>query len=67
MAIWSAHLPFAVSAVIVRMSLGMAVVLRRMTQLVPIVINGYTPSAAASNPGAPQFAALDDVFARYPL
>src|SRR5439155_10385205 len=43
------------------------VVVRRTINLVPIVINGYHPPAAASNPVAAQFAALDDIFARYPL
>jgi uncharacterized membrane protein len=55
------------SAVILLALIGIAVVVRRTTQLVPIVINGYTPPAPASNPGAAQFAALDDLFARYPV
>ena len=47
--------------------IGIAVVARRATQLVPIVINGYTPPTVSSNPVVRQFAALDDLFARYPL
>ncbi len=47
--------------------IGVAVVVRRTTQLVPILMDGYTPPAAASTSIAAQFAALDDVFARYPL
>jgi hypothetical protein len=47
--------------------IGIAVVIRRTINLVPILINGYTPPVAASNPTAAQFAALDDVFARYPV
>jgi uncharacterized membrane protein len=53
--------------VIVLALIGIAVVVRRTTNLVPILINGYHPPAAASNPIAAQFAALDDVFARYPV
>jgi hypothetical protein len=55
------------SAVIVLALIGVAVVVRRTTQLVPILMGGYTPPAAASSSIAAQFAALDDVFARYPL
>jgi Predicted membrane protein (DUF2306) len=47
--------------------IGVAVVLRRTITLLPILINGYHPPAAAANPIAAQFAALDDVFARYPV
>jgi uncharacterized membrane protein len=47
--------------------IGIAIVARRTTNLVPILINGYNPPAAASNPTAAQFAALDDVFAHYPI
>jgi hypothetical protein len=55
------------SAVIVLALIGIAVVVRRATNLVPILINGYHPPPAASNPAAAQFAALDDVFAHYPV
>jgi uncharacterized membrane protein len=47
--------------------IGSAVVLRRTANLVPVLINGYHPPVAMSNPIAAQFAALDDVFARYPV
>jgi Predicted membrane protein (DUF2306) len=55
------------SAVIMLALIGVAVVVRRTVNLVPILINGYHPPAATSNPVAAQFAALDDVFARYPM
>ena len=43
--------------------IGAAVVVRRTVVLVPVLINGYQPPAATSAPTA----ALDDVFARYPV
>ena len=54
-------------AVVVLALIGVAVVVRRTAYLVPILVNGYNLPAAASNPRAAQFAALDDVFARYPV
>ena len=47
--------------------IGVFVVVRRTAHLVPIVINGYHPPAATSNPMLAQFLALDDIFARYPI
>ena len=47
--------------------IGIAVVVRRTVNLVPILVNGSTPPAPASNPVAAQFAALDALFARYPV
>jgi hypothetical protein len=47
--------------------IGVFVVVRRTTHLVPILINGYQPPAATSSPVAAQFLALDDIFARYPV
>jgi Predicted membrane protein (DUF2306) len=47
--------------------IGIAVVVRRTITLVPILINGYHPPAPTSNPVAAQFAAPDDIFARYPV
>jgi uncharacterized membrane protein len=47
--------------------IGIAVVVRRTVTLVPILVNGYAPPAPASNSVAAQFAALDDIFARYPV
>jgi uncharacterized membrane protein len=54
-------------AVIFLALIGIAVVVRRAVKLVPIVINGYHPPAAASNPVAAQFIPLDDLFAHYPV
>lgn len=47
--------------------IGVAVVIRRMVALAPVLLNGYQPPAAAANPALAQFAALDDLFARYPV
>ena len=35
--------------------------------MLPIVLRGYRPPAAPRNPAAAQFAALDDLFAHYPV
>jgi hypothetical protein len=43
--------------------IGVAVVVRRTALLVPVLLDGYQPPAAAAAPTA----ALDDIFARYPL
>ena len=55
------------SAVIFLALVGSAVAVRRMLHLVPIVVRGYRPPAVTSNPAAAQFAALDDLFAHYPI
>jgi len=55
------------SAVIFLAVIGSAVAVRRMVHLVPIVIAGYHPPPAPSNPVAARFAKLDDLFARYPV
>jgi len=47
--------------------IGVAVVLRRTLLLALILINGYKPPVATGSSTAAQFAALDDIFARYPL
>ena len=47
--------------------IGTAVAVRRMVNLVPILLHGYRPPAPASNPAAAQFSALDDLFAHYPV
>ena len=47
--------------------IGVAVVIRRMAHVIPIVVRGYRPPPATSNPVAAQFAALDDLFAHYPV
>jgi hypothetical protein len=51
------------SVVIFLALIGIAIVLRRTAHLAPILVNGYNPPPAASNPAV----ALDDVFARYPV
>jgi len=38
-----------------------------MAHLVPIAVRGYHPPGVTSNPVAAQFAALDDLFAHYPI
>jgi uncharacterized membrane protein len=53
---------FVWGVVILLVLIGVAIVLRRSAQLVAIAINGYTPPATR----AAGFAALDDLFARYP-
>jgi uncharacterized membrane protein len=55
------------AAVIFLSVIGIAVAVRRMTHLLPIVAKGYRPPAVPANPRAAQFAALDDLFARYPV
>src|ERR1700739_2508525 len=47
--------------------IGVAVVVRRMAHVLPIVVHGYQPPAVTSNPVAAQFSALDDLFARHAL
>lgn len=47
--------------------IGVAVALRRMHQVIPVVLHGYRPAPVPANPVAAQFRALDDLFARYPL
>src|SRR6266853_1578685 len=54
-------------AVIFLAFIGVAAAVRRMTHLVPIVLRGYHPPAVTSNPLAARFAALDDLFARFPI
>lgn len=55
------------SVILFLVLIGVTVVVRRTVQLVPILINGYNPPAVVSNPIVAQFAALDDLFAHYPL
>lgn len=47
--------------------IGVAVVLRRTATLIPVLTEGYRPPAAAASPTAARLAALDDLFARYPV
>ena len=55
------------SVVIFLAFIGVAVAVRRMVHLLPIVVRGYHPPAATCNPVAARFAALDDLFAHYPI
>jgi uncharacterized membrane protein len=55
------------AAVIFLAFIGSAVAIRRMVHVVPIIVHGYHPPPAASNPVAAQFSGLDDSFAHYPL
>jgi hypothetical protein len=55
------------SAVIFLALIGVAVAVRRIVHLAPIVVSGYHPPAVTSNPVAARFAALDDLFAHYPI
>lgn len=47
--------------------IGVAVAVRRMVHLVPIVVHGYDPPAIPSNPRLAQLTALDDLFAHHPI
>jgi uncharacterized membrane protein len=55
------------SAVIFLAFIGIAVAVRRMTTVVPVVLHGYHTPPPASNPVAAQFGALDDLFAHHPV
>jgi uncharacterized membrane protein len=46
--------------------IGLAVALRRIVLLIPIVTNGYRAPGAATNPRLAHLAAINDVFAHYP-
>src|SRR5205809_1459715 len=52
------------SVVIFLAVIGVAVALRRIVHLWPILTRGYIPVATTSNPRAAQLVALDDIFAR---
>ena len=54
------------SALIFLALIGVAVAVRRIVYLVPILIRGYS-SPVVSNSRAAQFVALDEVFARHPV
>jgi uncharacterized membrane protein len=55
------------SAVVFLALIGVAVAARRAVHLVLIVVRGYRPPGVTSNQAAAQFAALDDLFAHYPV
>ena len=46
---------------------GTAVAVRRIVNVVPIVLHGYHPPRPVRSPVAAQFSALDDLFAHYPV
>jgi uncharacterized membrane protein len=48
-------------------AVGVAAVMRRIVHVVPVVVHGYSPAAVPSNPRLAQLAAMDDLFARYPV
>jgi uncharacterized membrane protein len=54
-------------AVIFLAVIGVAVAMRRIVNLMPILVHGYHPPVVVSNPRLAQFAALDDLFAHYPI
>jgi uncharacterized membrane protein len=54
-------------AVIFLAFIGTAVAVRRIVNVVPILLYGYRPPPPAGNPVAAQFGALDDLFAHYPI
>jgi uncharacterized membrane protein len=47
--------------------IGVAVAVRRMTNVVPVVVKGYRPPVVPANPRLAQLTALDDLFARHPV
>jgi uncharacterized membrane protein len=55
------------SAVIFLALIGTVVAVRRIVYLVSVVVRGYHPTLVSSNPAATQFAALDALFAHYPI
>ena len=55
------------SAVVFLAVIGVAVALRRIVKLAPVVARGYQPPGVPANPVAAQFGALDDLFAHYPV
>jgi uncharacterized membrane protein len=54
-------------AVIFLALIGVAVAVRRMVHLLPVVVHGYHPLAIPSNPRLAQLTALDDLFAHHPI
>ncbi|HEY1483577.1 MAG TPA: DUF2306 domain-containing protein [Candidatus Acidoferrum sp.] len=47
--------------------IGVAVAVRRMVVLLPVILHGYRPPPPPPNPVAAQFVLLDDFFAHYPI
>jgi uncharacterized membrane protein len=54
-------------AVVFLAVIGVAVAVRRIVKLAPVVARGYQPSGVPANPVAAQFVPLDDLFAHYPI
>jgi uncharacterized membrane protein len=55
------------TAVIFLSIIGVAVAVRRIVYLTPILLHGYAAPASPPNSRAAQFAALDAIFARHPV
>jgi uncharacterized membrane protein len=55
------------SAVIFLALIGVAVAVRRIIHLGPILVSGYSPPSVAPGSRGAQFVALDEVFARHPI
>jgi uncharacterized membrane protein len=55
------------TAVVFLAFIGVAVAVRRILYLAPILAHGYSPPAVAPDSRAAQFARLDEVFARHPI
>src|ERR1700682_5662042 len=47
--------------------IGTAVAVRRIVNVIPVVLRGYRPPPPGGNPVVAQFGALDDLFAHYPV
>jgi hypothetical protein len=47
--------------------IGVAIVVRRTLNLIPILVDGYHQPALAANPQLQALARLDDIFAHYPV
>jgi hypothetical protein len=54
-------------AVIFLAFIGTVVAVRRMTTVIPVLLDGHRPPRPASNQVAAQFSGLDDLFAHYPV
>ncbi len=47
--------------------IGIAIVARRSTKLMGVLVNGYHPHTVSSNPQLEELAQTDDLFARFPI
>ena len=57
----------ACACVIFLVVIGVVVATRRIVNLMPALVHGYRPRPVPANPRLAQIAALDDLFAHYPL